>query len=284
MLAVAFLGPAAAFVVLVVSEIVGVGRTSATAGARSSSTSPASPPPIAARRRSPSRRSTRRRTRRRSSSLLARRDRRRPGAEPRDRPAARRDARRAHDRAAAAARLIALLPTFGISAALTLAIAEGYIVNGLAALAFLLVVIATVAYMSRLVTLLARAGARVREPLVGHPVEPDPHARRARPSRRPPLRGRRALLPRHRRPRADAAARPGARAHRRPAARHRQVRAVRPRDGARRRADATRTGAASAATPTSARTCCATSASSGPSARSCAATTSASTAAATRAG
>ena len=43
-----------------------------------------------------------------------------------------------------------------------------------------------------------------------------------------------ALLARHRRARADVQARPGARAHRRPAARHRQVRALRPRDGARR--------------------------------------------------
>jgi len=49
--------------------------------------------------------------------------------------------------------LAALLPTFGISMILTLAIAEGYIASGLPALAFLLVVIAAVAYMSRLVTL-----------------------------------------------------------------------------------------------------------------------------------
>ena len=130
---------------------------------------------------------------------------------------------------------------------------------------------------------LADAGARVREPLLGHPLEPHPHARRARPPRRPPLRRRRALLARHRRPRADAAARPGARAHRRAAARHRQVRAVGPRHGARRASSPTPTGAASAATPTSARTCCATSACSVPSARSSAATTSGSTGAATRA-
>lgn len=55
--------------------------------------------------------------------------------------------------------LLALLPTIGISAALTLAIAEGYIVSGLPALAFLLVVIAAVAYMARLVTH-SRAQAR----------------------------------------------------------------------------------------------------------------------------
>ena len=56
--------------------------------------------------------------------------------------------------------LVALLPTFGISMVLTLAIAEGYISNGLAALALLLVfVIAVIAYMSRLVTH-SRAQAR----------------------------------------------------------------------------------------------------------------------------
>jgi putative nucleotidyltransferase with HDIG domain len=54
---------------------------------------------------------------------------------------------------------VALLPTFGISSVLTLAIAEGYIVNGLFAVAFLLVVIATIAYMSRLVSL-SRTQAR----------------------------------------------------------------------------------------------------------------------------
>lgn len=54
---------------------------------------------------------------------------------------------------------LSLLPTFGISSVLTLAIAEGYIVNGLFAVAFLLVVIATIAYMSRLVTL-SRSQAR----------------------------------------------------------------------------------------------------------------------------
>lgn len=55
--------------------------------------------------------------------------------------------------------LVALVPTFGISAVLTLAIAEGYIANGLVAVAFLLVVIAAVAYMARLVTL-SRTQAR----------------------------------------------------------------------------------------------------------------------------
>jgi putative nucleotidyltransferase with HDIG domain len=49
--------------------------------------------------------------------------------------------------------LAALLPTFAISIILVLAIAEIYIANGLPAMAFLLVVIAAVAYMSRLVTL-----------------------------------------------------------------------------------------------------------------------------------
>ncbi len=129
---------------------------------------------------------------------------------------------------------LSLLPTFAISSVLTLAIAEGYIVNGLVRRRL-------PARRDRDDRLhgapghaLADAGPRVREPLLGHPLEPDPHARRARPPRRPALRRRRALLARHRRPRADAAARPGARAHRRPAARHRQVRAVGPRHGARR--------------------------------------------------
>ena len=62
-------------------------------------------------------------------------------------------------------------------------------------------------------------------------------------------------------PRADVQARPGVRAHRGPAARHRQVRALRPRDGARRPARGVRLARRSAATPTSAPSCCATSAS-----------------------
>ena len=84
-------------------------------------------------------------------------------------------------------------------------------------------------------------------------------------------------------PRRDVQAGPGVRAHRRAAPRHRQVRALRPRHGARRPARRRPTGAASAAIPTSAPSCCATSASTARSRRSCAPTTSASTAAATRA-
>ena len=79
-------------------------------------------------------------------------------------------------------------------------------------------------------------------------------------------------------------ARPGVRAHRGPAARHRQVRPLRSRHGARRRSSRSPTGAASAAIPTSAPSCCATSASTARSPRSCAPTTSAWTAAATRGG
>ncbi len=48
--------------------------------------------------------------------------------------------------------LVAQLPTIGISIVLTLIIAEGYITNGLGAVVFLMVVVATAAYMSRLVT------------------------------------------------------------------------------------------------------------------------------------
>jgi putative nucleotidyltransferase with HDIG domain len=48
--------------------------------------------------------------------------------------------------------LVAQLPTFGISIVLALIIAEGYISYGLLAVVFLLVVVATAAYMSRLVT------------------------------------------------------------------------------------------------------------------------------------
>ena len=99
--------------------------------------------------------------------------------------------------------LVALLPTFGISMVLTLAIAEGYISNGLAALALLLVVIAVDRVHVPPGHPLPRAGAGVREPLVGHPVEPRPHARRARPPRRPALRRGRAVRPRHRRARAS---------------------------------------------------------------------------------
>ena len=113
---------------------------------------------------------------------------------------------------------------------------------------------------------------------------PHPHARRARLARGAPLRRGRRLLPRHRHARRDVQARPGARAHRGAAARHRQVRALRPRHGARRPARRGRLARRSAAIPTSAPSCCATSASTARSPRSSAPTTSASTAAATRAG
>ena len=55
--------------------------------------------------------------------------------------------------------LLALVPTYGFSTILTLAIAEGYITNGLYAVVFLLVVVAAAAYMSRLVAA-SRAQAR----------------------------------------------------------------------------------------------------------------------------
>ena len=90
-----------------------------------------------------------------------------------------------------------------------------------------------------------RAHARVREPVVGRPVEPRPHARGARLARRAPLRRRRRVLARPRR-----AARDVARASRSsptpPGLLHDigKFALLRPRHGARRQADSTPTGAA----------------------------------------
>ena len=97
---------------------------------------------------------------------------------------------------------------------LTLAIAEGYITNGLArARRSLLLVVIAFTYMSRLVIVARERTRAVREPLVGHPLEPRPHARRARPPRRAPLRRGRALRARHRRARAACPSRDQELAH-----------------------------------------------------------------------
>ena len=127
-----------------------------------------------------------------------------------------------------------LVAPVGINIAVVATIAEIYAELGLAALVFVLLNVIAFTYMARLVV---TARERTREyanlswgVLSGLIRTLDERDSR----RRAPLRGGRRVLARHRQAGRPVHARAGARAHRGPAARHRQVRPLRPRDGARR--------------------------------------------------